>query len=117
MVETLLVIITLILACAAVAGVVFMLRPAAPKDPGPDEALADLARVQGETAVRLQAMGEMLAARQAELARTVNERLDSVTQRLGASMETSQQHTVENLQKLNERLAVIDSAQKNITDL
>ena len=32
-------------------------------------------------------------------------------------MTTTRQHTVESLQKLNERLAVIDSAQKNITDL
>ena len=40
-----------------------------------------------------------------------------MTQNLGASMQTTTKHTVENLQKLNERLAVIDSAQKNLTDL
>src|ERR687892_526956 len=73
-----------------------------------DERMAELARVQNETAVRLQAMGDMLANRQAELTRAVNERLDSVSQRLGQSMQTSTQHTVESLQKLNERLAVID---------
>ena len=33
------------------------------------------------------------------------------------SMQTTTKHTTENLQKLNERLAVIDHAQKNITDL
>jgi DNA recombination protein RmuC len=32
-------------------------------------------------------------------------------------MTTSRQHTVESLQKLNERLVVIDNAQRNITDL
>jgi DNA recombination protein RmuC len=32
-------------------------------------------------------------------------------------MKSSTKHTTDNLQKLNERLAVIDSAQKNITDL
>ena len=32
-------------------------------------------------------------------------------------MQTSTKHTTENLQKLNERLAVIDHAQKNITEL
>ena len=32
-------------------------------------------------------------------------------------MQTATKHTAENLQKLNERLAVIDNAQKNITDL
>jgi DNA recombination protein RmuC len=82
-----------------------------------DERLGELARVQSETAVRLQAMGDMLANRQAELGRAVNERLDSVSQRLGQSVQTSTQHTVESLQKLNERLAVIDSAQKNLGEL
>ena len=32
-------------------------------------------------------------------------------------MQTATKHTTDNLQKLNERLAVIDNAQKNITDL
>jgi DNA recombination protein RmuC len=40
-----------------------------------------------------------------------------VTHRLGESMEKTKQQTSENLQKLNERLAVIDRAQKNITEL
>jgi DNA recombination protein RmuC len=47
----------------------------------------------------------------------VNERLDSVTHRLGDSLHKTTQHTAENLQKLHERLAVIDGAQKNITAL
>ena len=40
-----------------------------------------------------------------------------MTHRLGDSLQQTRQHTVENLQKLAERLAVIDSAQKNITEL
>ena len=79
--------------------------------------MAELARLQAETAVRIEAMRDMLAGRQAELHRAVNERLDSVTHHLNQSMTTTRQHTVESLQKLNERLAVIDNAQKNITDL
>jgi DNA recombination protein RmuC len=82
-----------------------------------DEQMAELARLQAETAVRIEAMRDMLAGRQAELHRAVNERLDSVTHHLSQSMTTTRQDTVESLQKLNERLAVIDSAQKNITDL
>jgi DNA recombination protein RmuC len=62
-------------------------------------------------------MHEALAGRQAELARSVNERLDAVSQSLGQSIQTTTQNTVENLQKLNERLAVIDTAQKTIADL
>ena len=38
--------------------------------------MAELARLQAETAVRIEAMRDMLAGRQAELHRAVNERLD-----------------------------------------
>ena len=82
-----------------------------------DKQLVELARLQAETAVRIEGMRDLLAGRQAELHRAVNERLDSVTHHLNQSMTTSRQHTVESLQKLNERLAVIDTAQRNITDL
>src|SRR5260370_2770980 len=47
----------------------------------------------------------------------VTERLDSVTHHLSQSMHTTRQHTADSLQKLNERLVVIDGAQKNITEL
>jgi DNA recombination protein RmuC len=82
-----------------------------------DQQMGELARLQAETAVRVEAMRDVLAGRQAELQRAVNERLDSVTHHLNQSMSTTRQHTVESLQKLNERLAVIDNAQRNITDL
>jgi len=75
--------------------------------------LAELKRLQAETMGRL----SMLAGGQADLQRAVHERLDSVTHHLSQSMTTTRQHTVESLQKLNERLVVIDSAQRNITDL
>jgi DNA recombination protein RmuC len=79
--------------------------------------IGDIVRLQAEAAGRLHAMHEALAGRQAELARSVNERLDAVSQSLGQSIQTTTQNTVENLQKLNERLAVIDTAQKTIADL
>ena len=82
-----------------------------------DKQLVELARLQAETAVRIEGMRDLLAGRQAELHRAVNERLDSVSHYLNQSMTTSRQHTVESLQKLNERLVVIDTAQRNITDL
>ena len=82
-----------------------------------EQRMAELARIQADTAGRVRTMGEVISGRQAELARAVSERLDAVTHRIGQSMQTSTQHTVANLQKLNERLAVIDGAQKNITDL
>jgi DNA recombination protein RmuC len=66
---------------------------------------------------RIQAMGELLAKAQGQLQHTVHERLDAVSARLGDSMQTSAKHTTEHLQQLHARLAVIDSAQKNITEL
>ena len=79
--------------------------------------LAEMVRVQADTAGRVHTMGETLSGRQAELARLVGERLDAVTHRLGQSMSESGRHTTESLRHLHERLAVIDHAQKNLTDL
>ena len=72
--------------------------------------MAEIARIQADTAGRVHTMGEVLSGRQAELARAVSERLDAVTHRLGQSMQASAQSTMDNLTKLNERLAVIDGA-------
>jgi len=82
-----------------------------------EERMAEIARIQAETAGRVHTMGEVISGRQAEMARAVSERLDSVTHRIGQSMHQQTQTTMANLTKLNERLAVIDGAQKNITDL
>jgi DNA recombination protein RmuC len=82
-----------------------------------EERMAEIVRAQSETAGRVHTMGEVLSGRQAELARAVSERLDSVMHHLGQSMQQQTQNTMANLAKLNERLAVIDNAQKNLTDL
>jgi DNA recombination protein RmuC len=79
--------------------------------------MADLARIQADTAGRIHLMGDVLTGRQAELGRLMAERLDAVTHRVGQSMETTTRHTVASLQQLHERLAVIDNAQKNLTEL
>jgi DNA recombination protein RmuC len=62
-------------------------------------------------------MTQALAGRQADMARAVNERLDSVTHRVGQSMEHSTRNTMESLRALHERLGIIDNAHKNLTDL
>jgi DNA recombination protein RmuC len=108
-------------ACAAVAAGVAVLGAMlwrARRAGHPDAAvMAELSRAHSDTAARLEAMIGMLAKGQTQLAHSVNDRLDSVSHRLGDSLEKTKQSTVENLQKLNERLAVIDHAQKNITEL
>jgi DNA recombination protein RmuC len=132
--ETLVLVLTVLVVvmAAGVAALAWLLvrRPQA-RDPAFDEltrlqaesaarlqAMGEaLAGRQSETAGRLQAMGEALSSRQAELARVLSERLDSVSSRLGASLETNTQQTVDRLQTLHERLAVIDHAQKNLSEL
>jgi DNA recombination protein RmuC len=79
--------------------------------------VAELARIQAETVGRLQALGEALSGRQAELARVMAERLDAVSTRLGHSMDEVTRQTVQRLQSLHERIAVIDHAQKSLADL
>jgi DNA recombination protein RmuC len=106
-----------VVAIAALAIMAIVLRRSR-RAPDPQAALMDqLAHDQSEAAARLEAMIGLLAKGQTQLQHAVNERLDSVSHRLGDSLEKTKQSTTENLQKLNERLAVIDSAQKNITAL
>ncbi len=66
---------------------------------------------------RLQTLAEMSVTRHGELARAVNERLDRMTHRVGTDLNETARKTTEGIAKLYERLAVIDSAQKNLTDL
>jgi DNA recombination protein RmuC len=110
-----LVVIAIVIAALAVVGVALW-RSRRPADAKP-VMVAELLQAQREGAARLEAMIKMLADRQSQVQHAVNERLDSVTHRLGDSLHKTTQHTAENLQKLHERLAVIDNAQKNITAL
>jgi len=82
-----------------------------------EERLSDILRVQTEQTGRADAVAQTLAGRQAEMARAVNERLDSVTHRVGQSMEATTRNTMDSLRKLHERLGIIDNAHKNLTDL
>ena len=73
---------------------------------------------------RIAQMAEALSRQQAELAGalqqsqvTVNDRLDGLGKRLGDSLHQQSERTGQSLKVLYERLAVIDHAQKNLTDL
>lgn len=79
--------------------------------------VADLIRAQSEMSGRMQTMAEVFGARQSELVRGLSERMDGLGHRIGQSMNETNRNTHENLTKLNERLAVIDTAQQNITEL
>ncbi len=82
-----------------------------------EERLSEMLQAQNQATGRVDAMGQALAGRQAEMARAVNERLDSVTHRVGQSMEQTTRHTMDSLRVLHERLGIIDNAHKNLTDL
>lgn len=82
-----------------------------------EERLSEVLRIQNEATGRVHEMGQALVGRQAEMARAVNERLDTVTHRVGQSMEQTTRNTMDSLRVLHERLGIIDSAHKNLTDL
>ncbi|PSJ57859.1 DNA recombination protein RmuC [Pseudaminobacter soli (ex Li et al. 2025)] len=74
-------------------------------------------RTQAEMHGRMGAMAEVFGARQAELTQSLSQRLDTMTGRLGQTMSEQTKSTHESLAKLQERLAVIDTAQNNIQSL
>lgn len=82
-----------------------------------DDKVAEMNRLQAEMTGRMQSMAEILSTRQGDLARLVADRMDGLRQQVGAGLEQNVRQTSESLGKLQERLAVIDSAQKNLTSL
>lgn len=70
-----------------------------------------------ELAGQLKNFSESTAAREAHMARSLDDRLDKVAQRLGEGLTQGSERTTKSLQHLYERLAVIDSAQQKITSL
>ena len=79
--------------------------------------MADILQSQAEMQGRMGAIAEVFGARQAELTQSLGQRLDAMTGRLGQTMTEQTKSTHESLAKLQERLAVIDTAQGNIQSL
>jgi DNA recombination protein RmuC len=79
--------------------------------------VAAIVQSNAELAGRLGSMSEWLGSRQADMTRVMAERLDNVGARLGAGLENHAQVTGANLNKLNERLAVIDAAQARMAGM
>ena len=104
----------LILLAAAVVLAAFVLavtlkRATAAADPRLDAVIA----VQGNIAGQFQ----QTVAAQAELQRTLAERIDALNHRLGESLSESAAKTAETLGSIGERLNTIDQAQKTIAEL
>ncbi|MBX3581441.1 MAG: DNA recombination protein RmuC [Rhizobiaceae bacterium] len=79
--------------------------------------MAAIVQAQAEMQGRLGTVAEVFGARQAELNQSLNQRLDAMTGRIGQTMTEQTKSTHDSLAKLQERLAVIDSAQNNIQSL
>jgi len=114
--------IGLIIVVVIVAVLVLLLRAPAPvTDPAAEQRMVALnSRLDGMATWLQNAHGQLqqtVQASQSQFQQTVSQRLDAVTARLGESLTASTNTTAEHLQNLHARLAVIDSAQKNITDL
>ncbi|SNY91855.1 DNA recombination protein RmuC [Cohaesibacter sp. ES.047] len=81
----------------------------------------ELTRLQAEMTGRMQTMAEIFSTRQSEMAQSLTNRMDGMghrlTQTVSKSLTDGQKATGDNLRALHERLAVIDKAQGNITEL
>lgn len=70
-----------------------------------------------EMAGQLRHFADQASSGQQHLARTLDERLDQVSHRVGRGLNEQAERTHQSLKHLYERLAVIDSAQANLTQL
>ncbi|MBY5341792.1 DNA recombination protein RmuC [Rhizobium johnstonii] len=115
------------LAALALLVIVLLLRGASLRREQAEEAsfraqenearMAELLKIQAEMQGRIAAMTEVFGARQSELNQTISQRLDGMSQRVSSTITEQTKSTHENLQRLQERLAVIDAAQNNIQTL
>ncbi|MGR9181285.1 DNA recombination protein RmuC [Rhizobium leguminosarum] len=115
------------LAALALLVVVLLLRSASLRREQAEEAtfraeenearMAELLKIQAEMHGRIAVMTEVFGARQSELNQAISQRLDGMSQRVSSTITDQTKSTHENLQRLQERLAVIDAAQNNIQTL
>jgi DNA recombination protein RmuC len=105
----------LLAAAVVIASVVLALtlrRPPVP-EARPDPRLDALLSAQGE----IKGQFQNTIAAQAELQRTLSERIDALNKRVGDTLSESTAKTAETLGSIGARLTVIDTAQQNITAL
>ena len=103
----------IVLAIAVVVGAVILAlvlrKPATVADPRLDAVLSGQGDISGQFKAAIQA--------QAELQRTLDERIAALDKRLGENLSDSATKTAASIAGIGERLVVIDEAQKNISAL
>ena len=112
--------LTLLIAGLALAAVLIAVwsllarrNDTAPDTTAHDALIAQLTANQADLTARF----GLLTDSQERLTRTLDERLDSVTKRLGDGLTEHSQRTGDVIKQVHERLAVIDAAQKNLSTL
>ncbi len=81
------------------------------------ELMGRLTQMAESNAAQQNQLSERLQAQERALSKTLEERLTALTKRVNDNLQESSTKTGETMTKLQERLAVIDAAQKNITEL
>lgn len=116
-----LVIILAALAAISVIALIMVLMMRRPKDEDQrrTEMLTMLQTMEQlrQATVDLNTNQKIIGDRLSETQRHVNERMDSLTKRVGDGFQYQTEKTGQTLNQLGERLAVIDKAQQTITDL
>lgn len=101
-------------ALAVVVGAVIIMRSGQARA---HQLAEKLCEAQVELGGRLAQMGDAQVSAQAQINATLEQRLDAVSRRIGDGLNQHTEKTGKTMSDLNERLAVIDAAQKNLTDL
>jgi DNA recombination protein RmuC len=111
------VIVVLIAVIAAGAGalIAFVMRPKSAQ--ADNELSGRLSQMAETTAAQQTQLAERLQAQERALTKMLEERLTDLGKRVGDSLQQSSTKTGETMANLQERLAVIDAAQKKITEL
>jgi DNA recombination protein RmuC len=107
----------LVLTALAGAGLAALVLRKPKSDPHLDGKLAELSQIHATLQGRLEQMAQTSQSGQEGMRKSMDERLDVVSKRVGDSLTQSQEKSTAALRHLYERLAVIDSAQKNISEL
>ncbi|TAL02122.1 MAG: DNA recombination protein RmuC [Rhodospirillaceae bacterium] len=80
--------------------------------------LSQMAESQQAAQTQLQSqLAERLQAQERAVTKMLDERLADVTRRVGENLQRTSEKSAETMSQLQERLAVIDAAQKNLTTL
>jgi DNA recombination protein RmuC len=112
------ILLTIIAAAILAGGLVWALaRRGVRSDPLLGELVGRLAQMAETQAAQQAMLAERMQAQERALAKAMDDRLAEVTRRVGENLTVSAEKTSATLHDLRERLAVIDAAQKNLTEL